>query len=179
MYPRGHLLNPIVNIKHYCVICNEEFSNKKSLPSHLLKVHGVKSFSCDTCGKRFAYRHSMELHVRHYHEKRFSCDICYKRFVYNHSLTRHLKENHCMTNIQITKRKRLAFDGKVPGADKKFKHKCAVCYKRFTCKYSLVNHMESHEKLLGVIKYKCDICPNEYTRKDTLKRHMLVHNNEL
>lgn len=49
---------------------------------------------------------------------------------------------------------------------------CPICDSQFSRKYSLNQHMHSHN---GVKKFSCDICQQKFSRKPHLTCHMRIH----
>ncbi|XP_023230411.1 zinc finger protein 184-like [Centruroides sculpturatus] len=127
-----------------------------------------KIYQCNTCGKRFKYKHILENHIRiHTGERPFVCNICGIRFSNSGILINH---------------KRVHSEGQ--------KFKCNYPNCTFDTKYksNLLRHVkETHSqgkssqkqsKDTKERKYRCNTCPKSFILPSALKQHMLSHSNE-
>lgn len=55
------------------------------------------------------------------------------------------------------------------------KHECSVCYKTFTRKSNLVDHLRLHANMRP---YECDMCHATFVQVGNLKAHMRIHTKE-
>ena len=108
-------------------MCDGKFLTNTYLYQHKRKDHDeFKPYTCDTCGKKFAYESLLKGH-RHtckivdIHKLPFYCELCGTRFKEIRSLKRHNKQ-HCKKQI-IEK----SFD-------------CELCGKSLSAKQSLKRH---------------------------------------
>ncbi|KAH1002083.1 zinc finger protein OZF [Dendroctonus ponderosae] len=93
------------NIAFYkCAGCLKHYRDKRSLDSHLYKIHGlgtkkppirVKKFVCHICPSQFFDNQKLQRHIRaHTGVKPFRCLECDKRFIDKNYLSSHLKNVH-------------------------------------------------------------------------------------
>ena len=58
-------------------------------------INETVKFQCNQCNKQFAYRQSLNLHVKSLHEElSYKCDDCDKSFNIKGNLIRHKKNQH-------------------------------------------------------------------------------------
>ena len=111
---------------------------------------GVKRFTCDTCGKQFAYLSKLNMHERtHTGVKPFICDTCGKSFSQSGDLKRHERTH---TGVKP--------------------FTCDRCGKSFARSGHLKQHEMRHE---GVTPFRCDTCGKLFTQSGDLKRHERTH----
>ena len=115
-------------------------------------IKGVKRFTCDTCGKQFAYLSKLKVHeMTHTGVKPFTCDTCGKSFAQSGAL-----KSHKMTHIGLC-----------------IKHfMCEACGKSF----AQLGHLQQHEiRHKGIKPFSCDTCGKSFTEFGDLKRHERTH----
>ncbi|CAG2197187.1 KRAB [Mytilus edulis] len=84
--------------KHFCHICDKEFSSRSGKVRHIETVHpfdGVKKYACHICGARFSQNSSKVLHMIriHQNEKRYKCSVCKIHFNILADLKNHQKKH--------------------------------------------------------------------------------------
>ena len=122
---------------------NQRFSDKIF---HNDAHHQEKPFSCDICGKTFAFKNYLSEHKKVHSEKdKFKCNLCSKTFSSNKVLKRHLR---------------------IHTGEKPFK--CEFCDKTFGGASNLSEHRTLHT---GRLPYLCKGCNKRFRLWSTLKKH--------
>ncbi len=60
---------PIMNKRHKCPHCSQDFTQKLALHSHLLIHAGIKQYSCTKCSKTFTQKTALTVHMKSFHLK--------------------------------------------------------------------------------------------------------------
>ncbi|GJQ65525.1 putative GDNF-inducible zinc finger protein [Trypoxylus dichotomus] len=143
---------------HICDICGLKCSTKYGLIEHIRTHTGDRPFKCEMCGKGFAQRGTLGVHIRsiHKNERPYACEGCGKAFTTKGKLVKH-KIVH-MTNLE-----------------KKFVCEANGCDKAFSTKLAKHRHMKRHT---AERKHKCTICDKAFTTGAALKRHIRCHTGE-
>ncbi|XP_075235500.1 uncharacterized protein LOC142332769 [Lycorma delicatula] len=166
---------------HRCTFCQESFTRRSTLESHLsihvvkknltrnfckktfykssnLKTHlsihtGEKKFTCNFCKKTFRLKCNLKTHISiHTGEKKFTCNFCKKTFNHSSSLKRHLT---------------------IHTGEKKVT--CNFCKKTFACLSTLKTHLAIHT---GEKKFTCNFCKTRFNQSSNLKKHLAIHTGE-
>lgn len=134
-----------------CEFCPNIRFTRGQLRRHKTVHLGQRNYVCNTCGKRFAWKHSLLKHsVLHSGQAPFSCNQCGKLFSAAHHLQHHVKQH-----------------------DIQRRYECTKCDKIFARSEELVVHIESHTR---DETYMCNICAKCFTSKFDLESHMRAHN---
>ena len=128
-------------------IMNVELKNVNNQTFHHIdSYHQDKPFSCDICGKAFAFKNYLSEHKKVHSEKdKFKCNLCFKTFSSNKVLKRHLR---------------------IHTGEKPFK--CEFCDKTFGGASNLSEHRTLHT---GRLPYLCKGCNKRFRLWSTLKKH--------
>ena len=139
-----------------CPYCDFAADSEAAIERHLRKAHSEdgKAFACEHCGKSFALKANLDLHVKtHNLDKPFGCDKCDKRYKQRNSLREHVLKSH--DNIS--------------------KFMCSTCFEKFPSRHLLKSHERTHTGEQG---YVCDDCGVAFAGKQALEHHMSKHNGQ-
>lgn len=78
---------------HACHLCPAAFARRSALQLHIQAMHDVAGHrACGECGKKFAFKSSLERHLRvHTGETPHGCHLCPRRFARTDRLLAHLR----------------------------------------------------------------------------------------
>jgi len=118
------LLEEMAQGKPKCAECQQEFATKKTLYTHVRRVHKLKcAQTCEICGKVLKSKLILEYHMNaHLNLKPYQCSYCGKTFA-----SRVTMDQHVLIHTGVKK------------------YKCQLCGKAFTQKNGLKWHTRSHE----------------------------------
>ena len=130
-----------------CNICSYVCKNINSLSKHRSLHRGQTA--CQYCGKVYASKSNMELHIKNIHTKefKFTCEECGYKSNTKDNFEKHLR---------------------VHTGEKPFQ--CELCEFRTKDQSSLISHRRTHEKLTGKT-YTCNLCGKTFDRIANLRRH--------
>lgn len=167
-----------------CWDCGKGCKSTAALRIHRLCCHcGVdeKRFCCEHCGKAYALKRSLDLHVAKLHTGvRYPCAHCGKLFRSASSLTRHhlthteerpYSCSECRKSFRSSSE--LKIHTRYHTGERPFK--CKECGKGFVQSYYLTAHMRMHT---GEKPYKCPTCEKYFKTSGILKRHQMSHTGE-
>ncbi|XP_042628015.1 zinc finger protein 574-like isoform X1 [Cyprinus carpio] len=141
--------------------CRRRFASSAALGEHLLahccgalgKRNAPRRFTCEFCGKEFAYVSTFTVHMRtHTNERPFECTYCGKRF----RQLPHLQDHE-----------------RIHSGERPFT--CWVCGKSFSVAARLTEHARVHS---GERPYICPRCPTAFRSRPNLDKHMRLHAND-
>lgn len=119
-------------------------------PARVRVFPAVRSYPCERCGKRFAFKSELGRHQPvHTGEKPYRCSQCGKTFAWRSSVTRHMRIH----------------SGWRPFG-------CGVCSKRFARKEHMDTHMRTHT---GDKPFQCDICNKRFAAASNFAHHKKTH----
>ncbi|XP_058464343.1 transcription factor grauzone-like [Malaya genurostris] len=157
-FPQQGLLNAHLkaHIQTKCTVCNLTLANN-SLKMHMLR-HTDMKYICDTCGKEFRSKITLELHVKRHMGidpvDRLQCHICSRWMLCKRNLQIHMETVHCDKNRQFS---------------------CNICPK----KYHNERALRVHKSTVHVEKkFECDFCGKKFKRSKHLKEHRASHTGE-
>ena len=112
-------------INNKCDVCNQSFTQKSTVKTHMLVHTGRKNFQCEVCEKKFLQKSHLKQHMLiHTKVKAHECDICKKKFSLRSNLVQHFR-------IHL---------GEQP-------YGCAKCEKWFTGCSNRNKHIRTHTEL--------------------------------
>lgn len=143
---------PYIKLFH-CHDCGKNFAKKTQLVLHMSGHTGAKPYICSQCGRTFASRINLKKHLfTHTGEKPYLCTICGISFGRIDTLTKHMRSH----------------TGEKP-------FHCSVCGNNFARRSTFTNHMRTHS---GEKPYLCTECGWRCVQSYDLKKHMRCHTGE-
>ncbi|XP_078035837.1 uncharacterized protein LOC144469440 [Augochlora pura] len=135
-----------------CEICNRIFSNLRLFRIHK-RIHypQVKSWPCETCGKRYSSKNLLEEHINtHTGVRPYVCESCGKDFASKYTYKAHVKTHEVRPRP----------------------YECSQCNKSFLSQQNLNQHERTHN---GVKEYICHQCGKAFGSPHNLEVHNIVH----
>ncbi|XP_050316000.1 zinc finger protein 91-like isoform X2 [Anthonomus grandis grandis] len=166
-----------------CDKCGLMFKNNKCLQYHTRNIHeGIKEFSCDLCGERFARTDYLYRHKK-YHDLYMQnvCDICKTSFrtswfLKSHMLNGHDEDGQPLKKMKIRHRPRDISDEQSKKSYKNARSKtpkaCPICHKVLANASSLQVHYRGHLKLYDK---KCPKCDTYFSSVRAVNKHLRLH----
>lgn len=149
---RDHITARHMKLKlHCCDFCGKDFASKSSLVLHLKTHSDVREYKCGQCDYAGRTSVALRIHISKHENNTCICEYCSKIFKSYRNLNDHLKRVH-------TSQK---------------KHACEFCGMKFALRYLVEQHKRTHT---GIHPYKCSKCSKTFARSDGLKEHMKTHN---
>ncbi|XP_078604553.1 uncharacterized protein LOC144878141 [Branchiostoma floridae x Branchiostoma japonicum] len=183
-----------------CSQCSKHFKMRKTLETHMKKVHDRTFLCCHVCHKGYETQEILDEHLLKLHNVKktngrtrfvgpFTCDACQKVFERRKTFTDHKQRCGtdkvyfpCQSCSKVFQRRdslrhhTQKYHSEVPP-----QHQCEVCGMQFYRKDKLNRHMVVHfpaEKQSLIKKFKCDACGNRYCSKAELEIHTRTHTGE-
>ena len=198
--PGSLISKPHLNIRHNilpgkgycCTVCNKWVKTRSVLKRHMISHTKLKMFSCFICNISMGYASSLHKHMRLSHDLEISyTDI--------HAMAKvpalEEQEELCREEIHKTPEKKRRSEKEVrnimlPEAEEaknvelhdfevgspKFVFNCNTCFKNFSNKRLLENHMKIIH--MGGSAYKCNTCSKLFSSKHLLVKHAKMHTGE-
>ncbi|XP_043278917.1 zinc finger protein 436-like isoform X2 [Venturia canescens] len=135
-----------------CEVCNRIFSNLRLFRIHK-RIHypQVKSWPCETCGKRYSSKNLLEEHINtHTGTRPYVCENCGKDFASKYTYKAHAKTHEVRPRP----------------------FQCSQCSKSFLSQQNLNQHERTHN---GVKEYVCHQCGKAFGSHHNLEVHNIVH----
>ncbi|XP_068235218.1 zinc finger protein 91-like [Palaemon carinicauda] len=163
----------------FCISCNKKFNERKKYSDHI-RLHRIKNFKCNVCGKRFRAKSNLKKHMQ-VHSRPFSCAYCHKSFKSEYVLELHQAlhsedqpsksiegGNSLKQEISVTLHN---FDHLTKGSSI-----CEVCKDTFENSQILELHMKTHLKEIsdGQI-LQCSTCNVSFSDKKEFQHHLQTH----
>ena len=105
IFPSNENISNKIKKKVQCPICENFFSNKSNLKTHISSIHNkILPFKCPytNCEKKYSSNIRLNVHIRtHTGIKPFKCNICNKSFNENGNLKAHMSRHEIKKKIQM------------------------------------------------------------------------------
>ena len=182
-------------IQYPCHYCDKICKAKSDIVIHEVSHTKVKDYSCDECGKQFAYKKDVFRHKRAQHTNDpiqmsvLICSECGQSFTKKNNLIIHERthtgekpfvcdvcDDRFRLDHHLDKHTVKAHNAPYP----KLCHLCGKGFLRFRFKDVLKNHRKkcTEDNVFQEKKRKCDICEKEFQKTDSYNRHMKSHNKQ-
>ncbi|XP_063235622.1 zinc finger protein ZFP2-like isoform X2 [Bacillus rossius redtenbacheri] len=163
-----HLDDSVVR-KFECEFCGCLYRSKAILKRHLaLHVsEGKKMYHCEICGKGFAVREHLKVHVSVHSDSRpYKCTLCAKSFKWKKNLRLHQRSVHGTTAGKPCAEEHKRSTARV---------QCGVCGQYMASKWNLYVHMKRHDNINFSKSSLCHICGKRLCNLQAMSRHLDTH----
>ena len=142
-----------------CRLCETELEARiMPIHEHFNKYHLDDMVKCVICGKGFASKNSLQLHVRRDHAQTVhQCELCEKSFPLINQLKAHKMSVHTANELK--------------------RFHCGTCGKGFATKPEHHRHLLTHDpmhKAINAKKRMCDLCGAEVNER-SYRKHLQVY----
>ncbi|XP_059469594.1 zinc finger protein ZFP2-like isoform X3 [Neocloeon triangulifer] len=161
-----HLRKRKPPIDLHCSFCEQIFHSKKRMEWHLEEAHFPQPHVCAHCPQRFTHASCLTRHVRQLHDRK------YLPQAKEGGPKKGYKE--CTECGGVYSKTSLAVHMRTHSGIKPYK--CTICFKAFTTRWNLSQHMWTHESP-AQLPLKCDVqqCRKAFYRKEDLEAHRRSH----
>lgn len=147
--------------QYICNYCNQSFTLKCNLASHIRYHINEKPHTCDVCQQSYSTRSGLALHFKTHENsskkskkslegnRKFICSYCDKGFSLKSNLILHIRTH----------------TGEKP-------FRCTYCNKTSATKYNLLSHIKTHYSQKTI---KCDYCDKYFSSRKNLHSHVQIH----
>ncbi|XP_060867165.1 zinc finger protein 234-like [Metopolophium dirhodum] len=139
---------------HTCETCGRQFASRNTLEEHNNTHTGVRPYRCEICGKDFTSKYTFKAHekVHTNRERNFTCINCGKAFLTEQNLIHHERTHSGLKN-----------------------YVCQKCGKAFGTARNLEVHYVVHT---GYKPFICRMCGKAFARKAEIRDHERIHTGE-
>lgn len=147
--------------KYQCKLCESIFKTKDNLRRHYIRHGTTDKLKCPSCPRQFYFQRDLNFHMKQHTEPQleYQCEICSKNYSSNSALKKHM-----VLHLDDSRQFKCTFEG---------------CNKTFRKKFTLQNHMLTHDN--GSNKpITCHIenCNKSFIQINELKRHLRTCHDE-
>lgn len=163
-----------------CPKCKTKFNSPEELEAHMAEHN--KSYSCNTCGKKFKVEYALKKHVQRHQDEQYYCSLCRRHFTKMSRYKRHIlvhKRRECRCPhcdsvfLQVN-----ALKYHLRTHTEERPHQCPCCIESFEEKRDLDHHCLKHRRFKKERPYACTRCDAAFTQLVELTEHMPSHEGE-
>lgn len=139
---------------------SSEKTTSSDLTDNIQENSLKKTYSCETCRKKFTSSATLKKHMLSYKRKKnYSCTICGESFRWKYYLDRHI----------ISKHKQIRKSDDLNETPKCMYPNCNISFKTSD---DLANHVQVHSSVDAFI---CEVCGKKFSEAGNLRRHVFLH----